>query len=1088
MSKTILIALAVFICLANVNAQNSPVINPIADTTVSEGTVLEWHITATDADNDSLVLSMSPPDTSPMFVGDAVFVDSGNGAASFIFNIGYAHAGGYDIWFIADDLTDKDSFMVTLTVEDGDVPPVWALANDTSIIEGTTLAITVSATDADGTVPVLTYEVPENAQFVDNLDGTGSFTFSPTFIQAGVYPVLFYATDETDLVDTLALSVTVIEAGNQPPGLTQIPDTSFTERSTLQLIISASDPDSTIPQLSTSLLPDNADFLDNGDNTGLFTFSPDSLQFDTMQIDGTAVFPIWFYASDGEEIDSQEVIITANGPNLPVSFTPIGDKIVTEGELLEFVISATDPNDMLITLTVSPDIENADFADSGNGNGLYRFTPSFLQGGFETVTFFADDGFFVDTESIIITITEAGNQPPVFEDIASPQTVDEDSLLQFTVAASDPEEELVHLSIENLLDNSTFNTETGEFVFTPDLTQGGDYSVTFFASDSVAGESVFLTDTLTVDITVNEIDFPPSLDEIGGKAIDEGTLLRFEVSGHDTDTDGEVVSLSMLARSEDSVDVSLYSFIDRGDGTGFFEFSPDYTMVDTGLSSRLVYFTFYARDTVDVDSEMVVFTVSNIVKDVSDPGEADSLLLSSFYWDGSRSGFAIDARIWNDSAVTAAMTGFKWDKDWLACDSVIVHLPLNPGDYQTTFISDDSSQFLIGFILFDSTFLDYGYHDYFTAYFSYDSAILENLSDEEIDSLWQPTDILTLSKAKVGSTGDFVFDWRLRGSKAQKDEDLNLASFFAPNSFSYVPLAAQGLIRAAFNSVSYSLYDVENNRFKSVGDTLFVDGTNQEYQLRFRIENPKKLSGINLGVLVSSPDGAVWNYAPQIGGLGSITEAITVFDKMSDHESVWDTLYGLNVSETNIDGIDADSLLLSGMATSVEMAGLSAGRGVDVVALSFIPGNVGIGEVKQICFDTVSYGVNPEWGFYRDTLLSTSFSGPICFYVASRGATDTDDDNNLPSVYSLSQNYPNPFNPSTTIQFSVARGEYVSISVYNILGQRVQVLTDKFYDAGAHEVVWDGKDSSGRRAASGIYLYRLESKGLTDSKKMILIK
>jgi hypothetical protein len=88
----------------------------------------------------------------------------------------------------------------------------------------------------------------------------------------------------------------------------------------------------------------------------------------------------------------------------------------------------------------------------------------------------------------------------------------------------------------------------------------------------------------------------------------------------------------------------------------------------------------------------------------------------------------------------------------------------------------------------------------------------------------------------------------------------------------------------------------------------------------------------------------------------------------------------------------------------------------------------------------------------------------------------------------LSQNYPNPFNPNTTIEFTLARTTQVRIDVYNILGQTVRTLLDEERAAGSHTIVWDGNDQRGNMAASGIYLYRMQTGGTSVVRKMVLIR
>ncbi len=98
------------------------------------------------------------------------------------------------------------------------------------------------------------------------------------------------------------------------------------------------------------------------------------------------------------------------------------------------------------------------------------------------------------------------------------------------------------------------------------------------------------------------------------------------------------------------------------------------------------------------------------------------------------------------------------------------------------------------------------------------------------------------------------------------------------------------------------------------------------------------------------------------------------------------------------------------------------------------------------------------------------------------------DDEEIVTDYSLAQNYPNPFNPSTTISFAMQKPGNVTIRVYNLLGQEIRTLIDSEITAGKHQVSWDGLNNTGIKAASGIYLYRMDADGQTFSRKMLLLK
>lgn len=85
--------------------------------------------------------------------------------------------------------------------------------------------------------------------------------------------------------------------------------------------------------------------------------------------------------------------------------------------------------------------------------------------------------------------------------------------------------------------------------------------------------------------------------------------------------------------------------------------------------------------------------------------------------------------------------------------------------------------------------------------------------------------------------------------------------------------------------------------------------------------------------------------------------------------------------------------------------------------------------------------------------------------------------------------YPNPFNPQTTIAFALAEQTAVSLRVFDMSGRLVRILVDgEMIEPGPHESIWNGRDDSGRRVASGAYLYRLEAGEFSATKRMVILK
>ncbi len=85
--------------------------------------------------------------------------------------------------------------------------------------------------------------------------------------------------------------------------------------------------------------------------------------------------------------------------------------------------------------------------------------------------------------------------------------------------------------------------------------------------------------------------------------------------------------------------------------------------------------------------------------------------------------------------------------------------------------------------------------------------------------------------------------------------------------------------------------------------------------------------------------------------------------------------------------------------------------------------------------------------------------------------------------YLLDQNYPNPFNPSTSIQYAVSSWQFVSLKVYDVLGNEVVTLVNEEKPAGNYEVEFNGEGLT-----SGIYFYQLRAGNFIETKKMVLLR
>jgi hypothetical protein len=107
----------------------------------------------------------------------------------------------------------------------------------------------------------------------------------------------------------------------------------------------------------------------------------------------------------------------------------------------------------------------------------------------------------------------------------------------------------------------------------------------------------------------------------------------------------------------------------------------------------------------------------------------------------------------------------------------------------------------------------------------------------------------------------------------------------------------------------------------------------------------------------------------------------------------------------------------------------------------------------------------------------------VAVLTVDTGVTNQEEISILPGDFVLNQNYPNPFNPTTTISFSIPSFGFTSLKVYNILGNEVATLVNEEKQPGIYEVKFDASD-----LPAGVYFYTLKTSGVTETKKMLLLR
>ena len=377
--------------------------------------------------------------------------------------------------------------------------PILNPIGNKTVDEGQLLEITIIATDPDG--DTLTYSasnLPTGATF-DSV--TQKFSWTPTYDQAGSYPkVLFTVTDNGSPPLSASEEITITVGNvNRPPTLTPIGNKAVNEEQILQFTITATDPDGDGLTYGVGGLPNGALF-DPAAQT--FTWTP------TYDQGGNYVVSFTVTDNGSPPASASETItITVSNVNRPPVLSPIGDKTVNEGQLLEFTITATDPDGDTLTYSADNLPPGADFDPATQ---KFSWTPGYDQAGnYQHVEFeVMDNGTPAEVAVELITITVGNvNRAPVFTPIGSQQVL-ENHLLQFSITANDYDGDAITYSTGTLPRGASFDPAKGLFSWRPDYTQAGTYTVVFYASDNGTPS---MTGQLQVAIIVGDVPTPCEL-------------------------------------------------------------------------------------------------------------------------------------------------------------------------------------------------------------------------------------------------------------------------------------------------------------------------------------------------------------------------------------------------------------------------------------------------------------------------------------------------------------------------------------------------------------------------------------------------
>ncbi len=298
---------------------------------------------------------------------------------------------------------------------------------------------------------------------------------------------------------------------------------------------------------------------------------------------------------------------------------------------------------------------------------------------------------------------------------------------------------------------------------------------------------------------------------------------------------------------------------------------------------------------------------------------------------------------------------------------------------------------------------------------------------------------------------------------------------------------------------SLSLENVSGGMWHGQPDSMMAGST---YVFNIRVtSDASKHTGITNGFRVFSDDGATWTttvgettaifpasnfdllfsinpFSISGGGVYTVVDTVIVIDTV---DTIIDTTI-VSVDTTSVDS-PADTIGFGGSGLFGD--GLPAGY--DEVSYTVTIGPIPAGAAhhgQTICFDSSFYNPTGAWKWAGAVVIpSWDNVEAYCYTVVdelSLGVNDGID--GLPLSFSLAQNYPNPFNPTTTIDYTLPVKSDVSLTIYNVTGQKVKEINEP-QEAGFHSFEWDAST-----VASGVYFYKIVAGEFSETKKMMLLK
>jgi len=834
-----------------------------------------------------------------------------------------------------------------------------------------------------------------------------------------------------------------------------------------------------------------------GSTSGQITFTPNYMQ--------SGVDTVTVKVDDGEGgEDTESFILTVAHVNRDPVITAMTDTTMNETDTFTRQVYAYDPDNDTITFSLTSSPSGMTI---GPSSGQISFTPDYTKSGIYTVTVKAVDGKGgQDTESFTLTVNDVIRDPVITA--MTDTTMNEGDTFIRQVYASDPDDDPITFSLTLFPNGMTIGPSSGQISFTPDYTKSGIYTVTVKAVDGKGGQ-----DTESFSLTVINVNRAPIIITTSVSDATEGSLYLDTLVVNDPDI-GETLTFEKLS-GPDWLSV-------MGNGSlGILSGTPANDDVGSGIPLSIkvedsggLYDILNTTITVFPNTTHFVYTANTgssygividtiIYPDLSTGDEVGvfdgELCVGAVRYDGS---FPISMAAWKDDPQTGEKDGYTDDNpmtfkfyDESAQEEFNVNVDYTEGD--GNFGTGEYSQLTIFPIIMHSITLDTKW-SLISSYVSPDESSIDSIIQsigEDLVIIQNDQGLFSIPSLLFNGIGtwniaDAYYIYMLQSGNLEIHGSLIPLSTPIPldSLWNYVPnyYTSSTPIATALGSLGANLIIVQND-----DGGFYIPGV---------IDGIGNLvPGEGYTMYLSSSASLVYDTQPSPKVSTSPTVLAQHYDFMSNTGGSYSIVINSVTFEENdleihdeigvFDITESGDTLCVGAAVFGDSYPVGLAAWIDNSRTSehdgYMSGHTMIFKVYDAS-SGIEYNASAAYELGEGKFSDGAYTKITT--LTTTAPTNLQSNQQIITEYKLFSNYPNPFNPETIVGFQIPKSSFVTVKIYNTVGQLVKTLVSENLASGIYEFTWDGTNESGKRLGSGLYIYHVQAGEFSAVKKMLFIK